>query len=155
VKALVNKRLIALLALFSLVLCLYAVIRLALNIPADKQGHDAMDYVSLHGNIQFETNPGDQVRPTDVTGVYIVEGSANQTMIRHLEHLPNLQHIAIGPDFRLLPIGTPAKDLPKLTEQATLELKRMQAAFPTLEIRLVEPNFPSSATNGPVVPAAQ
>ncbi len=138
-----KKRLAILFTVFFVVFSLYAVTRYAMNIPTDRRGYDAMDYVSLHGNIQFENASGSSARPTDVTGVYLVEGSANATMIGLLQHLPNLHHITIGPDFRLMPIGTKAEDMPRMTDAAKAELAKMQAAFPDLQVRLAEPTFPT------------
>ncbi len=113
---------------------IYALTRYALNIPADKRGNDAIDYVILHGSVQHE-HPVSPARPTDVTGVYIHEGYANKTMIDLLHYLPNLRHITIGPDFSGVYAGTPASQMPKPSEAAASDVTKMRAAFPDLNVR--------------------
>src|SRR6056297_437937 len=88
-------------------LCLYPLLRYAASIPAEKLGQDAVDYVTLHGNVHSITattfGPDGKLRPIDVTGVYLFQGSTNQTMIGMLRHFPNLETITIGPDFSNVP----------------------------------------------------
>ncbi|WP_442511102.1 hypothetical protein SH528x_002767 [Novipirellula sp. SH528] len=119
---------------------LYAMIRYVVNIPADKLGQDAIDYVQLHGNVQYMTDlgPGGNPRPVDVTGVFLVEGSVNPTTIGLLRHLPNLETITIGPDVRFIPIGSPPEDYPVLTDGAASERALLQKSFPSLTVRLAE-----------------
>ena len=123
--------------LFAIVfmLCAYPLTRYVASIPSEKLGQDAVDYVTLHGNVQSLTattlGPNGQLRPIDVTGVYLCEGSANSTMISMLRHFPNLGTITIGPDFRDVPIGSP---LPPLTETADEDQRVMQNAFPDLTV---------------------
>ncbi|EMI15508.1 hypothetical protein RMSM_07567 [Rhodopirellula maiorica SM1] len=72
---------------------LYPLTRYAANIPRQKLGQDAVDYVTLNGNVQSMTattyGPNGKLRPIDVTGVYLFEGSANRTMISMLKYFPN------------------------------------------------------------------
>ena len=121
-------------------ICFYPLIRYAIGIPAEKLGQDAVDYVTMHGNVQSTiatTFASDgKLRPIDVTGVYLFEGSANQTMIGMLRHFPNLQTITIGPDFSNVPIGSP---LPPLTETASDNQATMQRAFPSLTVSVAVP----------------
>lgn len=114
---------------------IYAGTRYALNIPGDKRGYDAIDYVRLHGSIQFD-KPVSPVRPSDVTGVYVNEGYANQTMIDLLRFLPNLNRITIGPDFSGTSASTPIEQLPKATDAAYVDLDKLRTAFPDLEVHV-------------------
>ncbi len=129
-----------LLSALLIALCLYPLTRYVANIPGEKLGQDAVDYVTLHGNVQsmtattFDANGG--LRPIDVTGVYLFEGSANQTMIGMLRHFPNLETITIGPDFSNMPIGSP---LPPLTETASEDQAKMQKSFPSLSVTVAVP----------------
>lgn len=135
-----TKRTVSLILLLFVAFAIYALTRFALNLPADKRGYDAIDYVTLHGNVQYE-NPVAQVRPSDVTGVYINEGYANATMIDLLHHLPNLRHITIGPDFSGTSASTPVEKLPKATEAANVDLKKLRDAFPDLNVQIARFEF--------------
>lgn len=130
-----TKRIASLLLFLIVAFGIYAVARYAINLPADKRGYDAIDYVILHGSVSHE-NPISPVRPIDVTGVYINEGYANQTMIDLLRFLPNLRHITIGPDFSGTSANTPIEQLPKPTEAANVDLDKLRNAFPDLEIQI-------------------
>lgn len=109
-----------------------------LRIHADQHGKDAVDYVILHGSVTHE-NSVSQVRPTDVTGVYINEGYANKTMIDLLRYLPNLRSIVIGPDLSSIPVGTPADQLPKPSIAVASDVRKMRAAFPDLDVHTWSP----------------
>lgn len=130
-----KSRTLLLLLLLPLAFGIYAGIRYTLNLPANKRGYDAIDYVILHGNVQHD-RPVSPVRPTDVTGVYINEGYANNTMIELLHYLPNLRSVTIGPDFSGIPAGTHASQLPKPSEVAETDAKRMRKAFPDLNVQI-------------------
>ncbi|TWT50768.1 hypothetical protein Pla22_35110 [Rubripirellula amarantea] len=136
-----RKRLAFLSTALVLSFSVYAVTRYAVNMPENQRGYDAMDYVSLHGNIQYETSANVEPRPVDVVGVYLIEGSANPTMIRYLRHLPNLRSIAVGPDYRSVVLGTSTTRLPTLTEVAEEDIKLLRAAFPELDVRTVTPQL--------------
>ncbi|WP_442511351.1 hypothetical protein SH528x_003025 [Novipirellula sp. SH528] len=126
---------------FLIALCLYPLTRYAASIPREKLGQDAVDYVTLHGNVQSMTattfGTDGKLRPIDVTGVYLFEGSANGTMISMLKYFPNLEHITIGPDFSGVPIGSPP---PPLTEAAEDDRVKMQTAFPELTVAVSVPS---------------
>lgn len=119
---------------------LYAVARYTMNLPADKRGYDAIDYVILHGSVQHD-RPVSPVRPVDVTGVYINEGYANRTMIDLLRYLPNLRRVTIGPDFSGVPAGTPESQYPKATKVAATDAEKIREAFPHLEVHVARINL--------------
>lgn len=128
---------LVLLVLLLLVVGTYALTRYALDFVAEKRGVDAVDYVLLHGNVQHD-GPVSPVRPTDVIGVYINEGYANQTMIKHLRSLSRLRSITIGPDFSGIPAGTPPSQFPKPSDAATADVEKMREAFPHLDVRIAK-----------------
>lgn len=129
------------LLLLPLAFGIYAGVRYTLNLPANKRGFDAIDYVILHGNVQHD-QPASPVRPTDVTGVYIHEGYANPTMIELLHYLPNLRSVTIGPDFSGIPADTPASQFPKPSEVADSDAKRMREAFPDIDVQVARISTP-------------
>lgn len=130
-----KNRALLLLLLSPLAFGIYAGLRYTLNLPANQRGYDAIDYVILHGNVQHD-RPVSPVRPTDVTGVYINEGYANETMIELLHYLPNLRNVTIGPDFSGIPAGTPPSQLPEPSELAKTDAKRVREAFPDLNVQI-------------------
>ena len=108
---------------------------MVLNLPAEKRGYDAIDYVILHGSVQHESFSS-ALHPSDVTGVYINEGYANQTMIKLLGYLPNLRSVTVGPDLSNLVAGTSTDQMPKPSERAASDVEKIQAAFPDLNVQV-------------------
>ena len=137
-------RTVALLLTLVLAFGLYAMTRYTLNLTADNQGYDAIDYVTLHGSVQHE-HPASPVRPIDVIGVYIHEGYANSTMIELLRYLPKLRSVTIGPDYSGIPAGTPVDQLPKPSEIASADVEKIRDAFPTLQVNVAEFRTPDGA----------